>query len=228
MSSGQARRRRGAEASPPDEAAVASYLSEHPDFFERHPDLVASLRIPHGHAGTRSLVEHQMAVLRKQLDTERRRLNQLIARARDNEGLSARLHALVLELIASPDLSGVEAVLHGTLQRELKADAVTLKLFPLEEGAADPVRDAFLDFVDRRHALCGPLPPERHAMLFGGQPEAVESAAIVPIRATGLVGVLAIGSSDPARFRPEMGTELLDRLGEVVSQRLRTISCGDG
>lgn len=227
MSSGQARRRRGADG-PVDEAAVAAYLSANPDFFQRHPELVANLRIPHGAAGTRSLVEHQMAVLRGQLDTERRRLNQLIARARDNEGLAARLHALVLELIAAPDRAGVEAVLHGTLQRELKADAVTLKLFPLEEGAADPVRDAFLDFVDRRHALCGPLAPERHAVLFGGQPEVVESAAIVPIRATGLVGVLAIGSSDPARFRPEMGTELLDRLGEVVSQRLRAISRADG
>jgi hypothetical protein len=190
--------------------------------------LVASLRIPHGHAGTRSLVEHQMAVLRGQLDTERRRLNQLIARARENEALTARLHGLVLELIAAPDVAGVEAVLHGTLQRELKADAVILKLFPLEEGAADPVREAFLDFVERRHALCGPLAPERHAVLFGNQPEPAASAAIVPIRATGLVGVLGIGSSDAGRFRPEMGTELLDRLGEVISQRLRSISRSHG
>jgi len=227
MSSGQPRRRRGAET-PPDEAVIASYLVEHPDFFERHPELVAGLRIPHGHAGTRSLVEHQMAVLRKQLDTERRRLNQLIARARENERLAERVHTLVLELITAPDLAGVEAVLHGTLKRDLRADAVTLKLFALEGDAPDPVRDAFLELVDRRHALCGPLEPGRNGVLFGDQDTEVQSAALVPIRAGELVGVLAIGSSDPARFQAEMGTELLERLGEVISQRLGTIGRAHG
>ena len=96
---------------PPGEEAVTAYLEATPDFFERQRELAARLRIPHGPAGAVSLIEHQVSLLRSQLDTERRRLTHLIARARDYETLSARLHALVLQLITAPDLARTEAVL---------------------------------------------------------------------------------------------------------------------
>lgn len=213
---------------PPGEEHIAAWLEANPDFFERHPDLVAKLRIPHGVAGTRSLVEHQLGVMRGQLETERRRLSHLITRAREYETLAGRLHALVLQLIAAPDLKRLTAVLREALCKELKAEAVTLKLFEVPPGpeSADPLISAFRDFVDRPHALCGPLETERNQVLFGDRTKAIASAALVPIRGERRAGVLAIGSSDPQRFRPEMGTEFLDRLGEVVSQRLRVM--GDG
>lgn len=213
---------------PPGEAAVAEWLAANPDFFERHADLVADLRIPHKVGGARSLVEHQLTVLRHQLDTERRRLSHLISRAREYETLAGRLHALVLQLIAAPDLPRVTAVLREALCKEFKAEAVTLKLFDVPPAAEmdDPLVGAFRDFVDRTHSLCGPLEAARNEVLFGEQAETIRSAALIPIRGEPRAGVLAIGSSDPERFRPEMGTEFLDRLGEVVSQRLRVL--GDG
>jgi len=101
------------------EEAVAEYLATHPEFFERHPDLVAKLRVPHASGHTISLIEHQVGVLRGQLQTERcterRRFAQLIARALDFEAVSARLHSLSLQLIAAPHLEQVEAVLGETL-----------------------------------------------------------------------------------------------------------------
>lgn len=78
------------------EDAVVAYLAAHPEFFERHPDLVAELRVPHASGHAISLVEHQVGVLRGQLRTERRRLAQLIARAQDFEAVSSRLHSLSL------------------------------------------------------------------------------------------------------------------------------------
>ena len=226
MTTEQAENTQGTEAPLGDEA-VADFLISNPDFFQRQTDLVARLRVPHG-AGAVSLIEHQVSVLRRQLETERQRLAHLIARARDYETLSGRLHGLILQLIAAPDRERVEAALCDSLRREFSAEEVTLKLFPVEAAAEpDAVLSAFRDFLDREHSLCGPLDPERSGALFGDKSEKVASAALIPIRGESLSGVLAVGSADPQRFRPDMGTELLDRLGEVVSQKLRVLNHAD-
>jgi uncharacterized protein len=216
------------ESNPVDEIGeelIVAYLDSHPEFFERHQDLVARLHIPHGAGGAVSLVQHQVSVLRTQLDTERRRLAHLIARAREYESLSSRLHGLILQLIAASDLQRITAVLRDALRKEFKAEAVTLKLFPVggDEAEGDPIVTAFREFLGRKHALCGPLDAERNTALFGNHGDAVQSAALIPIRARGGSGVLAIGSADADRFRPEMGTDFLDRLGEIVSQRLAVL-----
>lgn len=215
------------EALEPDlEATVAGYLSTHADFFERNPEVLAHLQVPHGSGGAVSLIEHQVKVLRRQLDTERARLTHLITRAREYESLSTRLHGLVLQLIPATDLQALGDALKDALRREFSAEAVTLRLFPLDPeavGDADPLTDAFRDFLDREHALCGPLESEKHQILFGELGGEVRSAALVPIRAEGRFGVLAIGAADPERFKPDMGTDLLDRLGEIVGHKLQTL-----
>jgi len=213
------------------EDAVAEYLAAHPEFFERHPDLVAELRVPHATGQAVSLIEYQVGVLRDQLWTERQRLAQLIARARDFEALSARLHELSLRLMTAQDLEQVETLLREVLCRQFDAEAVTLKLFPLKSDAianADPEVAAFVQFLDRERSLCGPLDPERNGILFDEQREPIGSAALIPIRTDDRSGVLAIGSRDRRRFDTDMGTDLLDRLGEIVSQKLRTLHQVDG
>ncbi|AGA91953.1 hypothetical protein Thimo_3275 [Thioflavicoccus mobilis 8321] len=220
MSSGPATEADAAE--PLDSAAVAAYLSANPEFFVEHPDLLAQLRIPHPTRGAVSLIEHQVAVLRERLEREQRRLAHLIARARDYEDLSDRLHALTLRLIAARDLQRARTVLDEALRSAFNAEAVTLKLFSLDADALaqDPLATAFLEFVDRPHALCGPIELERNQALFAEQSEGIACAALIPIHAEPHFGVLAIGSRDPERFRADMGTELLDRLGQIVSQQL--------
>ena len=214
------------------EDAVAAYLEAHPSFFERHPDLMVRLTVPHASGRAVSLIERQVGVLRGQLETERHRLAHLIARARDFETLSGRLHDLALQLIAAHDLERVQTALSEALRQEFNAEAVTLKLFPLKSDAdasePDPTVNAFREFVDREHALCGHLDAERNDVLFSNQSEAIHSAALIPVRADMQSGVLAIGSSDPERFGAEMGTDLLDRLGEIVSQKLRVLPEADG
>ncbi|MGE5152472.1 MAG: DUF484 family protein [Bdellovibrio bacteriovorus] len=208
------------------ESRVAAYLRAHPDFFERNPEVLGELRLSHATGGAVSLIEHQVNVLRRQLDTERSRLSHLISRAREYESLSSRLHGLVLQLIPASGLEQLQAALEDALSREFSAEAVTLKLFPIHpggEGPADTLTQEFLEFVDREHALCGPLGEDKTQILFGAPGSEVRCAALVPIRAAGRSGVLAIGAADPERFRPDMGTDLLDRLGEIVGCKLGSL-----
>lgn len=207
-------------------STVAAYLRTHPDFFERNPEVLADLRVGHESGGAVSLIEHQVNVLRRQLETERSRLSHLIARAREYESLSKRLHGLVLALIPAADLEQLSAALEGALSREFSAEAVTLRLFPIDPaapGPMDPLIRELLDFLDREHALCGPLGEDRSRTLFGDLGAEVRCAALIPIRAAGCAGVLAIGAADPDRFKPDMGTDLLDRLGEIVSAKLAAL-----
>lgn len=224
-----------AEPSASDDAdsdrRVTDYLLHHPAFFEQHPEVLIALQVPHLTGGAISLIERQVRVLRKQLETERARLAHLISRAREYEALSLRLHAFVLQLIAIRNPDCLLAALNECLLKEFRADAVTLKLFPLasihlasaRDASPDPLKREFQDFLMRKRALCGPLDSARGVILFGENGAAVRTAAIIPIRADEQSGVLAIGSLDPERFRPDMATDLLDRLGELVSHKLRTL-----
>jgi hypothetical protein len=209
------------------ESTVAAYLRTHPDFFERNPDVLADLQVSHVTNGAVSLIEHQVNVLRRQLETERSRLSHLISRAREYESLSNRLHGLVLQLIPAADLAQLGSALEEALAREFSAEAVTLKLFPIDpvpDGQPDPLTREFLEFLDREHALCGSLVEDKTQILFGDLGAGVRSAALIPIRAPGRSGVLAIGAADPDRFKPDMGTDLLDRLGEIVSCKLAALT----
>ncbi len=219
----------GTREDPDLEQRVTDYLVSHPDFFERNEEVLAAIQVPHLIGGAVSLIEHQVRVLRKQLDAERHRLTHLLSRAREYEALSMRLHGLVLQLMAVDDPEHLCHLLREAMLREFRAEALALRLFPLDLADAnpkDPLTAAFCDFIDLEHALCGPLSPERAVMLFGAAGGNIRAAALVPIRAGGHSGVLAIGSEDVERFHPDMGTDFLDRLGEIISQKLRTVPLG--
>ena len=51
------------------EQNVVEYLTEHPDFFTTHPDLLAKLSVVHPQKGTLSLVEAQLEQQRQQIKT---------------------------------------------------------------------------------------------------------------------------------------------------------------
>jgi uncharacterized protein YigA (DUF484 family) len=83
---------------------------------------------------------------------------------------------------------------------------------------------AFQDFFDKGQPVCGHLQRPQLEYLFGPQAEDTRSAALIPLRAEGVMGMLAIGSRNAERFHPTKGTEFLVRLGEVVSRTLEVVS----
>lgn len=210
------------------EERVAAYLAEHPEFFERHPALLAELRLPHpGGSGTVSLVERQLGALRSEAARYRKQLEDLIAVARENDLLNQRLHRLTLRLLDAGTLSDTLTSMRNGLYDEFQVDAVELRLFSgddLRDGTSTAGRlalEAFQEFLDQGRPVCGRLKPEQMDSLFGDQAQELSSAAIIPLHAKGVIGVLAIGSRSASRFHPGKGTEFLVRLGDIVSCRLQ-------
>ena len=158
-------------------------------------------------------------------DHDRRQLEDLIGVARENDALAKRLHRLTLALIETHSFDEVLNTLQDELREQFKADAVEMKLFAsdqLEAHAHEAGPALFSDFIQRGRPNCGRLDKQKLEYLFGPQAGETGSAALIPLSAPPLAGVLAIGSRDPDRFHEGKSVDFLQRLAEVVSVTLQS------
>ena len=216
------------DSTPLDADAVAQFLIEHPDFLNQHPQVLGALELPHESGEAISLIERQVEQLRSRNDKLGSQLNQLIKLAGDNEKLMVRLHGLTLELMTIGDITAFFDRLAEVLQDEFEADALNISLYDRDIQGSDrtPVfkvksdsseLEPLREQLERKESSCGRLNRSKLDTLFRSRAQWVQSTALVPI---GDKGFLAIGSSDPARFYPGMGTLFLDLLAQVIFTRL--------
>ncbi|WP_261536445.1 DUF484 family protein [Burkholderia multivorans] len=83
---------------------VADYLLANPEFFARHAELLATIRLanPHGKAAI-SLQERQMEMLRDKNKHLERRLAELVRYGHENDSLSAKFGRWTARVIAERD-----------------------------------------------------------------------------------------------------------------------------
>ncbi len=207
------------------EQTIVNFLSANPDFFERHPELLNNLELSHENGEAVSLIERQVKSLRQELDQSKQQLKELVAIGHDNERLNKRMHQLTLTLIDSVNFDECLNALQDKLHEDFDADAVELHLFTHNEvdGLSNADLDGYRDFLDSGVPTCGMIEMEQLKYLFGPQAEDIKSTALIPIKSEGVLGVLAIGSSSENRFCADMGTEYLQRLGEIISRTLEVV-----
>ena len=209
--------------------AVGRYLEQTPDYFLRHPEVLAALALPHPEAGRAvSLVERQVRVLRDRNEQSMHQLQELITFARDNDQLGERVQRFALAVIDSDSLDEVLDTAQDMLRQEFSLDGVAVRLTgnprpgcPRQEFVApdDAMLDDLLTSLAARNGqpLCGAV----HAVatletLFGAQAANIRSTAVIGLTRHALRGVLVLASRDPQRFRTDMGTVYLVRLGELL------------
>ncbi len=217
------------------EDAVDDYLEANPDFFERHGELLSSLRLPHGSGATVSLVERQVSVLRQKDLKLERKLKDLIEVARVNDALGTKMHQLTLQLLAAKDINETLEAVETALRTGFNADLSVLVLFgdpavfehikvgrffkPVEREAES--LKAFATFLQGSGPRCGQVRESHRAFLFGNETDEIGSAALVPLGKKSAIGFLAIGSADAGRFHPGMSMDFLSRLGDLVAEALK-------
>jgi hypothetical protein len=215
------------------EDAIADYLQQNPDFFERHAAVFAKLKIPHGRgASTVSLVERQVLVLREKSDKLEARLNELIMVARSNDVLANKIHRLACRMIRSRTAEAVIDGLESSLREDFGASEWLMLLAPPNGAGFEQVNSRHLRLVspvaqelkmfdtlfDSGKPRCGQIRDSQRDYLFGAGTTEIGSAALVPLGPQPSAGLLAIGSPDTERFHPTMSTEFLGRIGELVSE----------
>ena len=219
-------------AEAPSEEEISAYLAKHPDFFERHGKTLLRLRLPHATTGaTVSLVERQIAMLRQKNDQLQRNMKDLVSVAKHNDALVQKLHQLSINFLSAQTRAERIEQLETALREEFAAQRAALVLFTSNEDRAadisagfvihaqaeDEALQPFSTFLKSGKTRCGPLREKQKQYLFGDDNEALGSAAMVPLGARGASGFLVIGNRNRDYFNPTERTDLLSRLGELVS-----------
>lgn len=209
----------------PTEAQVAAYLKSHKDFFERHPDLLTELSVPHASGSAVSLVERQVSVLRERNVEMRERLHRLLEVARENDMLFEKMRGLILALLEARTVVDIAAALERELKARFNSEFVSFLLFDVSgiTGAAQSValadaQDHVPSLVKGRQAIAGQLRREELTFLFGHEGEQVKSCAVVPLQQERPLGLLAIGSSSTEHFRTSMDTLFISFVGDVLAR----------
>jgi uncharacterized protein YigA (DUF484 family) len=224
-----------------NDAAVAAFLQAHPDFFDRHPDLLGDLAIPHGQSnGSVSLIERQTIVLRERIKALELRMTAMVHNAQDNRRLEDQLMLWIRDLLQGADaVARADGMDSGLAQRfSLPAAALaiwgptTKKKAPAWQVAADNPAVALAD--DLMRPICLPVGAHQAQLALGvlssAQRDAVQggSVAILPLRvgaAPSSFGLLVFGAPDPGRFSPDQGIDFLERLAELASAALQSLAC---
>ncbi|MEX0733019.1 MAG: DUF484 family protein [Steroidobacteraceae bacterium] len=226
---------RGVEIAEVDEAAVASYLAATPEFFDRHAQLLAKIRLPDARSGTStvSLVERQVEVLRERNRQLERKVKDFVDVARENDALGTRVLAMARRLIAARDRSAVITAIEAALREDFGAGQSVLVLTAARapQGIAEnrflrivpadaPDLRSFETLFSAGKPRCGQLRDSQREFLFGADAPEVGSVALVPLGSKGSLGLLACGSHDSQRFNPTMSTDFLAHIGELIAAAL--------
>jgi len=218
-----------------DEQAITQYLQQHPDLFDRHPQLLTRLRLQHPRNGTTvSLIERQVEVLREKHAAIEARLAEFVRVARANDALADKIHRFTRRLLRTTTRAQALAQIEASLREDFDAcNAVLVLPISAATGTAEQA-DRFLHLVAPDDAVfrsfetlfasarprCGQVRDSQRDFLFGTESADIGSVALIPLTAMVPAGLLALGSVDRDRFHPGMSTEFLSRMAELIADSL--------
>ncbi len=232
MSSNQVR---GLAANSVDDEAVAHYLQQNSDFFERQPQLLARLRLHHPRNGsTISLIERQVEVLREKYQPQEQKLAEFVSVARANNILAEKIHRFTRRLLRTTTHAQAVAEIEASLREDFDAFHAVLVLphAHLPEAGEAPQRflrrvagdDQTYRSFDTLFATCKPrcgqIRDSQREFLFGTEGPDIGSVALIPLGGEPPLGLLALGSVELDRFHPGMSTEFLSRMSELITDAL--------
>lgn len=215
-----------------EETGITKYLQQHPDFFERQPQLLTRLRLQHPRNGTTiSLIERQVEVLRDKHSALEQKLTDFVRVARANDALADKIHCFTMQLLRTTTraaaLQAIETGLredfdtyHGVLLLQQELSSPVDSRFVRVVKADDAVFRSFDVLLAGGKPRCGQVRDSQRDFLFGAEATSIGSVALVPLPELVPTGLLALGSVEQSRFHPGMSTEFLSRMGALIAAAL--------
>ena len=211
------------------EQDIANFLAHNPGFFERNAELLASIQLtsPHGQRAV-SLQERQMEMLREKIKGLEGKIIEMIRHGQENVAIADRLHRWTRALMLTASAADLPAVLTRELMHQFMIPQSGIRVW----GAADafgslafaaPVsKDVQSLAASLTLPYCG-VNSGFEAAQWLDDPASAMSIAMIPLRHGAGVeafGMLVLASPDPTRYTADMGTEFLQRIGELASASL--------
>jgi uncharacterized protein len=214
---------------------IAEYLANTPGFFERHAEMLASVQLtsPHGQRAV-SLQERQMEMLRERIKGLEKKIVEMIRNGQDNVAIAERLHRWTRALMITARAAELPEVLLRELKQQFLIPQAGIRVWgvaqvfqslPFAQGASD---DAKSLATSLSIPYCG-ANAGFEATRWLDDAASVASMAMVPLRTAAgddAFGLLVVGSPDPTRYSADMGTDFLQRIGEIASAGLSRLLPG--
>ena len=201
---------------------IVSFLEDNPDFFNRHPELVTSLRISDNQRGTVSLVERQQSLLRQKVTGLEEEITQLMVIANQNEELFVLYSDLYLRLLDCQSANELLDCLYQATTELLSLSGLKLWLnqdVELEHNSLiqDDCNEILNNRLEKEEYYFGRLQQSEQQLIFSE----ISDGSVVLIRLQHLeqpLGFLAISSQDAEHFDPRMDTLLLSQFRRLVAK----------
>ncbi|MER2493266.1 DUF484 family protein [Catenovulum sediminis] len=213
------------------EEDVVAYLAEHPDFFQRHPELLRQMVISHDTQGVVSLIERQQQLLRDKVASQELDIARLITTAKRNENIYRAFINLYMALLECPDSKQMIYLLRAILLEQIQLDGMKLVLFIAgsDEHAANLVeprnlyQEVLLQRLARDDYYFGRLKKQELALFFKEE-QAIKSVALIRLGGQKDLGILAFGSIDEQHFQGDMDTIFLAPMVKLINRLLLDFS----
>jgi hypothetical protein len=138
-----------------------------------------------------------------------------------------RVHALTVALLRANTIEVTARSVVAKLSADFNTDQVRLVLFGsqpslpradwLIQVVGPEALPEFRDFLNQNEPVSGRLSTDKLDRLFGTAAAETRSVAMMRLGASGM---LAIGSKDPDRFQPGMGTLFLNMISATITAAL--------
>jgi uncharacterized protein len=214
---------------PITEDDIANYLSANPEFFERHAETLSSIHLfsQHGKRAV-SLQERQAEMLREKIKSLEGRIMEMVRNGNENVMIADKLQKWTRTLLLTQQAMDLPFTVTHEIKSQFLVPQVAIKvwtvngLFSEEEFAVGVSNDAKTFASSLQLPYCG-VNSNFEAANWLEQPELAMSLALIPLRAGMALeafGMLVLASPDPQRFNAGMGTDFLERIGELSSAAL--------
>jgi uncharacterized protein len=214
---------------PITEQDIADFLVNTPDFFERHAELLSSVQLNSGH-GKRaiSLQERQAEMLREKIKVLERGLMDMIRYGNENMQIADKLQRWTRKLLLVTDVRELPELIASNIKEEFLVPQVAIKVWGIDEkytneAFASEVSEDAKTFASSLTLPFVGLNTNFEATAWLEKLDQAVSVALIPLKAADsstALGLLVLASPDAQRFNSGMGTDFLERIGEVASAAL--------
>jgi len=214
---------------PITEDDIANFLANTPDFFERHAELLATVQLSSGH-GSRavSLQERQAGMLRDKIKVLESRVVDMIRYGQENVGIADKLQQCTLNLLLTAHARDLPDTIVREIQTQFLVPQAAIKvwhvngIFSMEDFSTGVSEDTQAFASSLTTPYCG-VNSGFEAVGWLPDPAQALSVALIPLRpgkSPQAFGMLVLASPDPERFSSSMGTDFLERIGELAGAAL--------
>lgn len=197
---------------PFDELIIREYLLDNPDFFNRYPELLLTMQLPHLERGAISLVERRQEVLRQRVSQLEEEITSLLTIAACNEKIYLFNTELSFKLLDCVNLESLKEVLADNLKRQFHFSHVRL----ISVLDVDVEMKTIWAQRLRKDYYFGRLTQQEAKRLFGGE---VGSVALIKL-ADNIPVIFAVACQDATHFYPDMDNMLLEQLRRLLAYML--------